>query len=54
MECNGKCLLDVISTLVETVYPLGCVIYPGHPVEYYDLGVNGNAKAIGTDSINRL
>lgn len=34
--------------MVGTVYHLGCVIYPGHPVEDYGVGVNGDALAIGS------
>ena len=36
----------MISALVGTVYPLGFVICPGHPVEGYGVGVNGGAWAI--------
>ena len=38
----------MISVLVGNVYPLGCVIYPGHPVEGYGVGVNGDAWATGS------
>jgi hypothetical protein len=34
---------EIHPGVIDRVYILGCMILPGHPMENYDLGVNGNA-----------